>query len=107
LDDRRLQDLQTIAREIQLMVVNPNKRGTLKEPLPKTLAEAAQRARNERVNPHDPETAEPYRYVLIDEATYELCATFAKPRDWDSRVFWNHPAGAHCFTINALDPPPF
>jgi hypothetical protein len=107
LDDRRLQDLQTIAREIQIMVVNPNERGTLKEPLPKTLAEAAQRARNERVNPRDPETAEPYGYALKDETTYELCATFAKPRDWDSRVFWNHPAGAHCFTINVLDPPPF
>ena len=107
LDDRRLQDLQTIAREIQLMVVNPNKRGTLKEPVPKTLAEAAQRARNERVNPRDPETGEPYGYTRKDETTYELCATFAKPRDWDSRVFWNHPAGAHCFTINVLDPPPF
>ena len=106
-DERRLQDLQTIAREIQSMVVNPNKKETLKEPLPKTLEEAAKRARNERVNPRDPETGEPYRYTVKNETTYELCATFARPRDWDSRVFWNHPAGAHCFTINVLDPPPF
>ena len=106
-DEQRLQDLQTIAREIQLMVEDPNEKGTLKEALPKTLAEAATRARDERVNPRDPETGEPYRYTVKSETTYELCATFARPRDWDSRVFWNHPAGAHCFTINVLDPPPF
>lgn len=106
-DEQRLRDLQTIAREIQLMVVNPNKKGTLKEVLPKTLEEAAQRARDERVNPRDPETGEPYRYTVKNETAFELCATFAKQRDWDSRVFWNHPAGRHCYTINVLDPPPF
>jgi len=106
-DEQRLQDLQTIAREIQLMVEDPNEKGTLKEALPKTLEEAATRARDERVNPRDPETGEPYAYTVKSETTYELCATFARPRDWDSRVFWNHPAGAHCFTINVLDPPPF
>ena len=76
-------------------------------PEAKTLEEAANRSRNERVNPRDPETGEPYRYTVKNETTYELCATFARPRDWDSRVFWNHRAGAHCFTINVLDPPPF
>jgi len=106
-DEQRLQDLQTIAREIQSMVVDPNKKGRLKESLPKTLEEAAKRARNARVNPRDPETGEPYAYTVKNETTYELCATFAQRRDWDSRVFWNHPAGAHCFTINVLDPLPF
>jgi hypothetical protein len=106
-DEQRLQDLQTIAREIQSMVVDPNKKGKLKEAIPKSLEEAAQRARDEKVNPRDPETGGPYTYTVKNETTYELCATFARPRDWDSRVFWNHPAGAHCFTINVLDPPPF
>jgi len=106
-DEHRLQDLQTIAREIQSMVENRNKRGTLKEPLPKTLEEAAERARDERLNPSDPETNEPYRFRINNETTYELCATFARKRDSDARVFWNHPAGKHCFTINVLDPPPF
>jgi hypothetical protein len=86
------------------MVVNPNKRGTLKEPLPKTLAEAAQRARNERVNPR-PETVEPYRYVLIDEATYELCATFAKPRL--IRAFFETIWQARIASRLTFDPPPF
>ena len=106
-DEQRLQDLRTIAREIQLMVEDPNEKGMLKEALPKTLAEAATRARDERVNPRDPETGQPYRYTVKSETSYELCADFARPRDWDSRVFWNHPAGAHCFTIDVLDPPPF
>jgi hypothetical protein len=44
-DEQRLQDLQLIAREIQWMVMDPNKMGTLKEALPKTLEEAAERAR--------------------------------------------------------------
>jgi hypothetical protein len=106
-DERRLEDLRTIAREIQSMVENPNKNGTLKEPLPKTLEEAAQRSRDERLNPRDPETNEPYRFLIKNETTYELCATFARKRDSDARVFWNHPAGMHCFTIKVLDPPPF
>jgi hypothetical protein len=106
-DERRLQDLQTIAREIQSMVEDRNNKGTLKEPLPKTLEEAAKRARDERLNPRDPATNEPYRFRIKDATTYELCATFGRARDSDASVFWNHPAGTHCFTINVLDPPPF
>jgi hypothetical protein len=89
------------------MVENPNKKGALKRPLPKTLEEATQRALDERVNPRGPKTGEPYRYSIKNETTYELCATFARRHDADERVFWNHPAGTHCFTINILDPPRF
>jgi hypothetical protein len=106
-DERRLQDLQTIAREIRYMVEDQNNKGSLKEPLPKTLEEAAKRARDEKVNPRDPETGEPYAYTVKNETTFDVCAKFARPRDSDSGVFWNHPAGTHCFTINVLDPPPF
>jgi hypothetical protein len=107
LDEQRLQDLQTITKEIQSMVVNPNKKGELKEPLPRTLEEATQKARAARLNPRDPKTGEPYSYTVKDETTYELCATFSTRRDADYQVFWNHPAGLHCFTINVLDPPPY
>jgi hypothetical protein len=106
-DEQRLKDLQTIAREIQWMVVDPNENETLKAALPMTLEEAAARARDKSLNPRDPETGEPYVYTVKNESTYEVCATFARKREWDSRVFWNHSAGAHCFTINVLDPPPF
>jgi hypothetical protein len=108
-DEQRLADLRTIAQEIQLMVVDPNDRGKkkLKEPLPKTLAEAAERARSQRLNPRDPETDEPYQFTVTGESTYELCAAFSGERRSDMSVFWNHPAGAHCFTIDVLDPPPY
>ncbi|MEX0678399.1 MAG: hypothetical protein WD063_15070 [Pirellulales bacterium] len=106
-DEQRLADLRTIAREIQGMVEDPNEKGTLKGALPKTLAEAAAKARNERVHLRDPETGEPYAYTVTNETTIELCATFARPRDSDWDVFWNHSAGRHCFTINVLDPPPY
>lgn len=106
-DEQRLSDLQAIAREIQVMVTDRGRVPKLREPLPQTLEEAVERSRNERLNLSDPETGAPYRYAVKNETTFELCAKFARPRDWDMRVFWNHPAGEHCFTINVLDPPPF
>jgi len=78
----------------------------LKHPLPKTLEEAAQNDRLEKISTHDPETGEPYRYTVVNSTTFTLCATFSQAHNADDRVFWNHPAGEHCFTINVLDPPP-
>jgi hypothetical protein len=111
-DEQRLRDLQTIVREIQSTVLdpavaNPKGKGSLKAPLPTTLEEAAKSARGEKISLRDPETDEAYRYTVKNDSTYELCATFARPRDENSGVFWNHRAGAHCFTINVLDPPPY
>lgn len=106
LDEQRLQDLQTVASEIQSMVAYTDGRKELKEPLPKTLDEAVRRARGARLNSRDPATGQPYRYTIKSETTYELCARFTRRRESDYRVFWNHPAGEHCFTINVLDPPP-
>ena len=106
-DEQRLEDLRTIAREIQSMVEDRDNAGSLKAPLPKNLEEAAQRARDERLNPRDPESGIAYTYTVINSSTYELCATFSLPRDWDSNVFWNHPAGPHCFRIDVNDPPPY
>lgn len=57
--------------------------------------------------PADPETDEPYTYTVIDEQTYQLCATFAREsylyeRTRDTSLVpeterWDHPAGEHCF----------
>jgi hypothetical protein len=100
--------LQTIAREIETMVVEQGQeKKTLKAELPHTLGEASVRARNERLSVQDPETGEPCTYTVQSETTFELCATFARQREWTSGVFWNHPAGTHCFRIDVLDPPPF
>jgi hypothetical protein len=105
-DEQRLQDLQAISREVYALAVDAKEKPTLKAPLPTSLEELARRARVERIHLNDPETGEPYRYTVKNESTFELCATFTGARDSDRSVFWNHPAGAHCFTINVLDPPP-
>jgi hypothetical protein len=107
IDRQRLQDLQTIAREIHRMVIDPENSTEMREPLPETLDEAAKRATDEKLNIHDPDTGVAYTYKKISDTKFELCATFEFARDSDDSVFWNHPAGNHCFTINVTDPPPF
>ena len=105
LDQRRLEDLQTIFREVQSLCRDPDIKHELKRALPDTLDELAALARSERISLTDPETRERYVYTVKDGTTYELCATFSLERDSDVEVFWNHPSGRHCFTVDALDPP--
>ena len=104
-DQQRLKDLQTIFREVQSLCQDPDIKDELKRALPDTLDELAALARSERINLTDPETGQRYDYSLKDATTYELCATFSTERDSDAEVFWNHPSGSHCFTVDALDPP--
>ncbi len=104
-DQQRLEDLQTICREVQSLCRDPDIKNVLKRPLPETLDELATLARSQRINLTDPETGQRYVYTVKDGTTYELCATFSFPRDADVEVFWNHPPRQHCFTVDALDPP--
>jgi hypothetical protein len=104
-DERRLDDLQTIFREVQSLCRDPDIKHELKRALPVTLDELAALARSERISLTDPETRQRYEYTVKDGTTYDLCATFSLERDSDVEVFWNHPSGRHCFTVDALDPP--
>ncbi len=104
-DHQRLEDLWTIFREVQSLCQDPDIKNELKRALPDTLDELAAQARSERINLTDPETRQRYVYTVKDGTTYELCATFSLERDSDVAVFWNHPSGRHCFTVDALDPP--
>ena len=105
MDERRLEDLQTIHLQIQQLVRDRLDVTALQRPLPTSLEELAGLARQQRLPQHDPETGEPYGYAVRGETVYELSATFTLPRDLDYEVFWNHPAGRHTFRIDALDPP--
>jgi hypothetical protein len=61
----------------------------------------------------DPATGEPYEYRPLEDASYELCATFdrATPERGDARAFAYsgrtralnavHAAGRHCYTLEA------
>ena len=104
-DNQRLQDLQTIFREVQSLCRDPDIKNRLKRELPRTLDELAALARSERISLTDPETGERYLYTVTGESSYELCATFSLERNSDVQVFWNHPPGQHCFVVDALDPP--
>lgn len=105
LDELRLQHLRAIVREIQRQVNDDNDMTALERPLPTDLETVAERALDERLVLVDPGTGIPYGYTVKSATTYEICAPFVLPRDEDRQVFWNHPAAAHCFTVDALDPP--
>jgi hypothetical protein len=108
-DDVRLNDLRAIQNEV-LNIVYGGKRYTepsptaLPNPLPKTLDAIANSATYQRVHTTDPETSEPYTYRITSNHNFQLCATFSLPLDQDYDVFWNHPAGNHCYSFDALDP---
>ena len=105
LDERRVEHLQRMVGEIQRMVYDIRKPGVMKRTLPKDLAEVQGHAKHWKISLVDPETGEAYLYTVKSGSTYELCATFALPRDRSTEVFWNHPAGRHCFVIDVLDAP--
>lgn len=111
IDARRVADLREIHQAIERLWVEREPGGgerghaKLKQPLPRTLQEIVDRVRREgreAVNFTDPLTGESYAYALKGETEYELCATFALKRDRKHTAFWNHPAGRHCFSFDAL-----
>lgn len=101
LDERRVEDLQEVAAAID---VYWTREGTLPPDL--DVLAGWQGLDAPRT---DPVTEEPYRYELTGESTYRLCATFAteapgRPAQgsWRFRpTLWHHPAGEHCFELEA------
>lgn len=105
LDERRVQDLQAVESAISRICLGRERleKPEMKRPLPATLAEIAEEAREDRPSIVDPERGTGYEYTVKGETTYELCATFDQVRDvtWDAR--WNHPAGRHCFALDVME----
>lgn len=116
-DAERLQDFEQIRSGI-------NNFFTAEGVLPKSLDElkASGRLFAPEATLADPLTKEPYGYRALTDTTFELCATFSAPSEpadrGDARpmpaypaappgketfVSWDHPAGRHCFTIEAVD----
>lgn len=79
--------------------------------LPESLDLLRQQQRLPRIE--DPETRKPYGYQVLGGDTYQLCAVFATefPREGERAQrhgeFWNHPAGEHCFVLDAAKPVPW
>jgi len=117
-DQERINDLESI----QWQTIEYWKR---KEELPKNLADLKNEISGYQA-PIDPETNEPYEYVVKGENSFELCATFNLPSDDKtpenpSRIpgtldakgelnwNWQHTAGKTCFqrTIDKELYPPY
>ena len=94
LDERRVEDLNGIRAG-----VNAYWRANRK--LPASLDDAREGTTLYR----DPVSGAPYDYRVTGERSYELCATFDRayaPEEPGSAVrFWPHPAGRHCFGLDA------
>ena len=77
--------------------------------LPKTLDEVAAFQRTKeagrKLDLVDPQTGAKYAYTVTGDKTYELCAGFGLAREMKRDLFWNHPAGQHCFKFDAGSPP--
>ncbi len=108
LDDQRVSDLQAIVNEIAQQVRGPQRDAAtapaLLKPLPTTLQKVADEALYQRLRIVDPETSEPYGYIVKDRDTIELCATFAEERTRDYDISWDHPSGRFCYTVDILAP---
>ena len=108
-DEVRLSNLRAIHEEV-LNQVHGDKRYTepsvsiiaLPKPLPVSLEAVAANAVYTKISTTDPESGVPYEY-FVKGTSYSLCAEFGLVRDLSYDIFWNHSAGHHCFTFDALD----
>ena len=95
LDERRTQDLWSIAREIDGYWDRTGE-------LPGFLDDVVVGGRRLSDVPVDPVTGESYEYDLADRAGsgYILCAVFARASEETARPdFWRHEAGRWCFSF--------
>ena len=114
LDNERIANLSTIANSIY----NAQKEiSDFKLPVTLQAAITAQEFWFSSREIVDPETSRPYEYEVISETKYRLCANFSLVSEeikqnsarydmgyLNYNEFWQHPAGRHCFEIEAQDP---
>ena len=100
MDERRVSDLRVLSIAVDAYWTREGR-------LPVSLDELSveERIVGELI---DPETAQPYEYRVIDDGTYELCATFAldtesDDRDYLYRSIWFHGPGRECFQREAVN----
>jgi len=107
-DERRIEDLQLINREIRNIVYGGEVPHGIEEktpiqPVPKTLEEVVENALYERPDINDPKTGSPYEYLVRSSTRFELCAEFTDERNERYEVFWNHGPGTKCFEFDVTE----
>ena len=112
MDERRLADLKLIRETIQEMTTRRDYNFSTwvpTRPLPTSLDEVAEyrktRQYGRALTVVDPTSGAQYSYRVTGDTKYELCAEFDLERDLRRELFWNHPAGKHCFAFDTLSPP--
>lgn len=100
-DDRRIDDLRVINTEVRNIVLDRSKPEIeLLRALPSSLPEVVELAQYQRPQIVDPETGVQYEYMVKGDTQFDLCTTFNFVRDESFDVFWNHPAGYHCYSFD-------
>jgi hypothetical protein len=92
LDARREMDLQRLRLAADLYWTRNSR-------LPMSLDELAKEAGTD-IYARDPETGQPYTYVVKGSDSYELCAEFTRESEGRGE-FWSHGVGRRCYTITA------
>lgn len=110
LDERRVTDLREIHQAIQQMTTERKQDTlTMTRPLPTDLEEVAAFRRTQQSGRElsllDPQTGDADQYRSTSEKSYELCTTFTVERKKTFDLFWNHPAGKHCYSFKVESPP--
>lgn len=99
LDATRVRDLQGLMNATDFYWARNGR-------LPQTLSELDRDPRS-AVSTTDPVTGSPYEYRILDDDSYELCATFDRPSDGallgPDSPFWRHGSGRQCFPLD-VDP---
>ena len=96
LDQRRSRDLQAIGLELNALWKK-------KRHLPASLQELSTESDISNSS-RDPVSGTPYPYRVVDDETFELCATFDRASTRRSSAdFWVHGAGRHCFEHKASE----
>ena len=100
-DDRRSEDLEAIARIMRLRWTAGGQTAPM---LPARLQDLPE---SSVLRLNDPITGEPYRYRPVNGARYELCARFQTDTTRTTvgrarTMFQIHPAGDHCFAVDAV-----
>lgn len=92
LDEQRVQRLRSFDETIHTQWMS-------KHTLPASLREVSQM---DAASALDPVTSQPFEYTPVNGSTYRLCASFDAASDQTTADrLWKHPAGHHCFVIDA------
>lgn len=101
-DERRSEDLEAIATVLRSRWVSA--RGPEAATLPQSIKELPE---SPALRLADPISGQPYGYTPLGGARYKLCASFQAdttraPVRPGASLFRVHPAGEHCFVVDAL-----